>query len=67
MAKAEEYRIEQRPFAGIEIKITTYKIGRQYYAHVANVDPGATIARSEGNSREEAIQKALEKVKNKLS
>jgi len=57
----EEFKEEFRELNGTKIRITSYKIGSEFYCHIYNADPGATIARASGNTSEEAIQKALEK------
>ena len=46
--------------------MTTYQIGDNHFCHVANLDPGATIARGKGPSLEEARKAALEKAARRL-
>ena len=46
--------------------MTTYKIGDDYYCHVYNVDPGATIARATAATREEAVEEAMIKVSQRI-
>jgi hypothetical protein len=41
--------------------VNSYKIGDRFYCHVENTDPGATIARAEGSTKDEAIRIALSK------
>ena len=65
--KAEEYTEAVLELNGTEIRITTYKIGQEYYCHVYSADPGATIARSSALQRETAIDEALQKAKRRLS
>jgi hypothetical protein len=64
--KAEQYQDELKQVNGITVRITTYHIGDDYYCHITNADPGATIARAGGKSAEEARQKALQKVMERL-
>ena len=64
--KAENYEKEKKEVEGKMINITTYKIGERYYWHIDNVSPGATIARTEGASREEARDLALQKATARL-
>ena len=64
--KAEDYRKEQKEVEGKMINITTYKIGERYFCHIDNVSPGATIARTEGASLEEARDLALQKAAHRL-
>ena len=64
--KAEDYRAEVRVLGDQPIKITSYKIGELYHCHVANQDPGATIARAEGTTRDEAEQNAVAKAMKRM-
>lgn len=65
--KSENYRTTTREIAGVKINIISYKIGKQFYSHVTNFDPGATIARAEATaSQEEAEQLALVKAIERL-
>jgi len=57
----EQFKEEFRELNGAKIRITTYKIGNEFYCHIYNEDPGATIARASGPTSEAAVQKALEK------
>ncbi len=57
----EELRREQREIAGWPVSIETFKLGDVYHCTIANSDPGARIARADGDTREEAEQKAVEK------
>ncbi len=41
------------------MNVTSYKIGDHYHCHIANIDPGATISRTDGMTREEAELTAL--------
>ncbi|MBM2839845.1 MAG: hypothetical protein HW412_373 [Bacteroidetes bacterium] len=64
--KTEEYTSQKMELSGIPIRINSYKIGDRFYCHVENTDPGATIARADAASREEAVQAALAKAKERL-
>jgi hypothetical protein len=66
MLKTEDYATETRELSGVHIRINSYKIGDRFYCHIENTDPGATIARSDASSREEAVQLALVKTKGRL-
>ena len=65
--KPEDYSRRQQELAGWPIAIETYKLGDVYYCSIANVDPGARIARAEGRTREEAESRALEKAERFLA
>ncbi len=59
--KAEEYRVETRELAGWLIRLTTYRIGHTYHCQADNVSPGAVLARTSAESREEALEQAVAK------
>jgi hypothetical protein len=65
--KAEEYTRRQQDLAGWPIVVETYRLGERYYCAVANVDPGARLARAEGSTRDEAERGALEKAERYLA
>jgi rhodanese-related sulfurtransferase len=53
--------------AGWKLRLTSYELGGKYYCKADNVEPGACIARTEGTTKEECEQKALEKAQDYLS
>ena len=57
----EQFQEEIREVNGIKMRVTTYKIGDKFHCHVANTEPGATIARASGENKEDALQTALNK------
>ena len=64
--QAEEYHKDLQEIFGLQVSITSYKMGNQYHCHVDNIDPGATIARTEAESKEAAIAEALAKAHERL-
>ncbi len=64
--KTENYRVEKQELAGVRVSVTTYQIGERFHCHVANVDPGATIARAEADSNAEAVREATAKAEERL-
>lgn len=67
MLKTEHHRTTRRELEGVPIDIVSYKIGEQYYCHITNVDPGATIARAEAvTSQEDAEQIAFARAAERL-
>ena len=66
MLKTEGYRTDYREISGVKVSVTTYKIGDRFHCHVANAEPGATIARTEAASFEEAENLALAKTTERL-
>ena len=59
--KPEDQTRRQEELAGWAVVIETYKLGEVYHCTIANVDPGARIARADGSTREEAESRAIEK------
>jgi rhodanese-related sulfurtransferase len=53
--------------AGWKLRLTSYELGGKYFCKADNVEPGACIARTEGTSKDECEQKALEKAQDYLS
>jgi methylmalonyl-CoA mutase cobalamin-binding subunit len=51
---------------GTKVRITTYKIGNEFHCHVANADPGATIARTSAASKEDAVSEAIKKASERI-
>ena len=64
--KTEEYTTQTTELSGVRIRVNSYKIGDRFHCHVENTDPGATIARAEGSTKDEAIQVALSKARERL-
>jgi ribosome-associated translation inhibitor RaiA len=65
--KAENFTEDILELNGVEVRVTTYKIGEEYHCHVYSADPGAAIARAHATQRERAIEEALQKAKKRLS
>ena len=65
--KAAKYSKRQEQVGRWKVNIVSYKLGDQYYCTVDNVEPGATLARGQGSTREEAEKKALERAKELLA
>jgi hypothetical protein len=59
--KPEDHTRRQEVIGGWAVTIETYRLGAVYHCTVANVDPGARIARADGSTFEEAESRALEK------
>ncbi len=64
--KAEEHSTRTLELGGWKVKLTSYKLGDVYHCTVDNVDPGAWIARTQGATREEAENKAIERARELL-
>jgi dsRNA-specific ribonuclease len=59
--RPEDQTRRQEELAGWAVTIETYKLGDVYHCTIANVDPGARVARGDGSTREEAESRAIEK------
>lgn len=61
--KPEQYQSRVENAGDWKLRVTSYKLGDKYICKVDNVDPGATLARSEGKTRQEAESAALDKAR----
>lgn len=61
MTNAQDYQVQDRQINGTPVKVTSYRLDEAYYCQVASADPGATIARAEGNTHQQAVDAALSK------
>jgi len=59
--KPEDHSRRQQELGGWQVTIETYKLGGVYHCSIANVDPGARFARADGDTKEEAESRAIEK------
>jgi hypothetical protein len=64
--KPEDYQSRVESAGDWKLRVTSYKLGEKYICTVDNVDPGATLARSEGKTRQEAEGAALDKARHML-
>jgi hypothetical protein len=65
--KVEEYSKRQQRVRQWKLNIVSYRLGDQYYCTVDNVEPGATLERAQGLTRDEAEAKAFEKAEGLLA
>lgn len=65
--KAEEYSERRVELAGWPVNITTWRSGSVYHAKADNVSPGASLARAEGATREEAEREVLRRAEELLA
>ncbi len=66
MINAQDYQVQDRQINGTPVKITSYRMDKTYYCQVANADPGATIARGGGGTRQQAVDAAVGKATERL-
>ena len=64
--KAEDYATKTLEVEGWKVRLTSYKLGDTYHCTADNVDPGAWLARTEGATREEAENRALDRARQLL-
>ncbi|MGQ0657491.1 MAG: hypothetical protein ACT4NU_05255 [Chromatiales bacterium] len=64
---AENYVRRRAKLVDWDVAITTYKIGDQYHCVIDNVSPGATIARTEAGTLEQAESEAIVIAEERLS
>ena len=67
MLKADDFRLDTKEIHGWQVNITSYKIGSKFFCHVANVDPGTTIVRTEGETYNEAYDSAISIAQQRLT
>ncbi len=65
--KAEEYTERRVELAGWPVNITSWRSGSVYHAKADNVSPGASLARAEGATREEAEQEVIRRAEQLLA
>ena len=63
----EDHSTRREKLAGWDVNIVTYRIGEAFYCHVDNVSPGATVARGQGKTAEEAEKSAIGKATDRLA
>jgi hypothetical protein len=66
MTGSTEYQSERREINGTPVMVSSYRVGAQWHCTVANVDPGANIARGDGATRDQAVGEAVVKAAKRL-
>ncbi|MBL9008326.1 MAG: hypothetical protein JNJ46_28960 [Myxococcales bacterium] len=65
--KPEGHERRQATCEGWTINVTSYRLRDRYYCKIDNNDPGATISRGQGETREAAEEEALRKATSRLA
>ncbi len=65
--KPEEYQERKPQVDGWEVNLTSYRVGTVYHCKADNVSPGAWLARTTGETREEAERRALARARELLA
>ncbi len=58
---AEEYQERKVEVDGWQVNLASYRLGQEWHCKADNVSPGAALARSTGQTREEAEDRALKR------
>lgn len=66
MQTPTDHNVETRDINGTPCTVTTFCIENTWHTTVANVDPGANIARAHGTTRDEAVSEALRKATERI-
>jgi hypothetical protein len=64
--KVEEYQESKVTVGEWEVNLTSYRLGTEWHAKADDVSPGATLCRTTGATREEAVTKALQRAEELL-
>jgi hypothetical protein len=64
--RAEGWEQRDAELAGWPVRITSYKLQETWRCEIANVSPGATIARATSATREGAVEEASAKARERL-
>ena len=65
--KIEDYLERKVTVDGWDVNLTSYRLGAEWHAKADNVSPGATLCRTSGATRDEAIMKALKRTEELLA
>jgi len=65
--KARNYNERRLEIGGWQVNVSSYQFGEKWRAKADNVSPGATLARSEADSREAAEEQVLARARELLA
>jgi nitrogen fixation protein FixH len=63
----EQFTEREIELAGWRVRLTSYRLGNQYYCKADNISPGAWLARATAPTLAEAEEKVLEHARRLLS
>jgi hypothetical protein len=66
MPGSTEHQSERRELNGTPVTVSSYRVGDQWHCTIANIDPGANIARGDGATRDQAVSQAIAKATRRL-
>lgn len=64
--KGQPFQQELREVNGLNVKVTTYKVGNEFHCQVTDSEPGATIARSKADTANDAVNSAISKASRRI-
>lgn len=65
--RVEQFDERSLELAGWEVHLTTYRLGTVWHCKADNASPGAALARTTGDTREEAEARAMERAAHLLA
>jgi hypothetical protein len=65
--KTEDYSERRLEVGGWQVNLASWRLGGVWHCRADNVSPGATLARMEGDSKEDVERRALEKARELLA
>jgi hypothetical protein len=66
MSAPKDLRERMETHQGFQFRVTSYELNGRFVAKADNVDPGAVIARAEGDTREAAEETVIETSRRRL-
>ena len=66
IVRPEEYQERVQSVPPFQVHIVSYRLGDEFHCSVDNVDPGAVIARSTGDTRAKAESEAMNRATRRL-
>lgn len=67
LTRAEEFLSWRDELEGWPVRFTCYRVGARYHCQVDNANPGAVIARGQGEALEEAKEQAVSRARKRLT
>ncbi len=65
--KAEHFQERELELCGWAVCLSSYLLGREWHCKADNVSPGAALARTKGQTRQEAENKAIARAETLLA
>lgn len=65
--RAADFARVETNVGGWPAGVTTWRLGERWMCRIDNVDPGATVARGQGTSKDEAIAAAMQRATGRMA